>query len=51
MTTKELTEILKVHENTIYLWAKEGMPRIKLSPKDVRYDLDKVMEWLEERNK
>lgn len=52
VTTKELAEILQVHENTLYNWAREqDMPRLKLGHNRVRYDLDEVMNWIKERNK
>ena len=52
VTTKELAEILQVHENTLYNWAREqDMPRLKLGHNRVRYDLDDVMNWIKERDK
>lgn len=51
VTTKELAEILQVHENTLYNWAREqDMPRLKLGHNRVRYDLDEVMNWIKERD-
>ena len=51
VTTKELAEILQVHENTLYNWAREqDMPRLKLGHNRVRYDLDDVMNWIKERD-
>ena len=51
VTTKELAEILQVHENTLYNWAREqDMPRFKLGHNRVRYDLDEVMNWIKERD-
>ena len=49
MTTEELADFLQVHPNSLYNWAREGMPRYKISRKETRYDLPKVLEWLEER--
>ena len=50
VSTKELAEILQVHENTLYNWAREqDMPRLKLGHNRVRYDLDEVMNWIKER--
>lgn len=50
LTATELAEILQVHETTIYRWADKGMPRIKKGTKFTRYQLSKVLEWIEERN-
>lgn len=50
ITTKELAKHLKVHENTIGRYVKQGMPRIKVN-KAVRFDLDAVIKWLEEQSK
>ena len=48
LTTEELAKFMAVHENTIYNWARKGMPRIKVG-NTVRYDLEEVVEWLKER--
>ena len=51
VSTKELAEILQVHENTLYNWAREqNMPRLKLGHNRVRYDLDEVINWIKERD-
>lgn len=50
LTATELAEILQVHETTIYRWADKGMPRIKKGTKFTRYQLTKVLEWIEERD-
>ena len=49
VTTKEMAEILSVHENTLFNWAKEGMPRYKMGSNAVRYDVDEVLKWIRER--
>ena len=49
VTTKEMAEILSVHENTLFNWAKEGMPRYKLGSNAVRYDVKEVLEWVRTR--
>ena len=49
VTTKEMAEILSVHENTLFNWAKEGMPRYKLGSNAVRYDIEEVLEWVRTR--
>lgn len=46
VSTKELAEILGVHIQTIYNWANDGMPRMKLGYNVLRYDVDEVLEWL-----
>ena len=48
-TTKEMAEILNVHENSLFNWAKEGMPRYKLGSNAVRYDIEEVLEWVRTR--
>ena len=54
MTAKEIAEHLKITPMTIYRWRKEGMPAKKFgkdgSNNAVRFELDKVMEWLENRS-
>lgn len=47
LTSKDLEEHLSVSRWTIIDWRKSGMPFLKLN-RVVRFDLDKVMEWLEE---
>ena len=49
VTTKEMASILSVHENTLFNWAKEGMPRYKLGSNAVRYDVEEVLEWVRTR--
>lgn len=49
LNSPELAEMLGVHVQTIYNWAREGMPRLKMGYNSVRYDLDEVMKWLEKR--
>ncbi len=45
--TEELAKILDVHPNTIRAYAASGrIPFIKLSERDYRYDLEKVLEHL-----
>lgn len=47
--TKELTEYLKVHENTVYNYIKLGMPHYKIG-KELRFELEEVKEWLRNKN-
>lgn len=49
LTTEKLSEILKVSRITIYNWRKKGLPCIKIG-RTVRFDLEKVMEWIESKN-
>ena len=49
MTSQELADYFKVTMQTIYNWRKEGVPSIKIG-REYRYELDKVMEWLKNRN-
>jgi excisionase family DNA binding protein len=50
LTTKELTEILKVHRATIFRWREElGLPYKKISSRAIRFDLDEVKEWMEKQ--
>lgn len=48
ITTKELCIKLKIHENTVYNYVKDGMPSIYAGKKHL-FDLDKVIKWLEGR--
>ena len=48
LNSTELSEYLKVTQQTVYNWRKQGMPTIKLGTQ-YRYEIDKVLEWLEER--
>jgi excisionase family DNA binding protein len=48
ITTEELAEKLKVTRQTISNWRKEGLPFLKLG-RAVRFDLDKVKEWIEKK--
>lgn len=47
LTAKEITGILQIHENTLTRWAQQGMPRLVLGPKTMRYNLDDVIYWIE----
>lgn len=50
LTTEELTKELKVTRQTLGRYKKQGMPSIKINARMVRYELDKVLEWLKEKN-
>jgi excisionase family DNA binding protein len=50
LTTKELMARLKVSRFTLYNWRDNGLPFIKVGPGtkgSVRYDWDKVQEWIQ----
>lgn len=51
ITTKELAEYLKIHENTIYNYIKKGMPYYKIGVKDFRFEIEEVKRWLKEQTK
>lgn len=48
ITMNELTEHLQVTRTTVDRWRKEGLPHKKYG-KIVRFNLDEVLRWLEER--
>lgn len=46
LTVKELSEITRVKEKTLYDWANKGsIPSIKLNGL-LRFDLDEIEEWI-----
>lgn len=45
----ELGIAIGVHPRTILLWRKQGLPAIKISYKNVKYDLEEVVAWLKEK--
>ncbi len=50
LTAEEIADALQVRPSTVRLWARRGwIPRIRLSPKVVRYDLDAVVDALKKR--
>lgn len=51
ITTKELCKKLKLSRPTILKLRNEGMPTIFLGERSVRFDYDKVQEWLKERER
>lgn len=48
---KEVAEQLKVSEQTIYRWQKQGLPHIKLSEHCIRYDTKKIKKRLKQKTK
>lgn len=51
LTTQELCEFLKIHENTVYQFIKDGIPNVRIGKKSYRFDKEEVLEWLRERAK
>jgi len=50
LKTKELAEMFSVHPTTINRWRKEANPvPFILLGKNVRFDLEKVIQWLEDK--
>jgi len=50
LNIEELSDELKVHYNTIFKWIKKGMPCFKKG-RVIRFNLEKVLEWLEKSEK
>lgn len=48
LTAKELEKELQVTRQTLYRYRKAGMPCIEMGPRFIRFELDKVLEWLKE---
>jgi predicted site-specific integrase-resolvase len=47
VTADQLAASLRVKRRTVILWAKQGkIPRIKISPKTIRFDVQKVIDHL-----
>jgi len=51
LTKKEIAEYLNVSVPTIDRYMRNGMPHVKLSTGTVRFELDKVKDWIEEQRK
>lgn len=51
LTAKELMTALKISDSTLYRLRKEGLPFVKLSYRNVRYDLNEVVTWLKENKR
>jgi len=49
LTEGQLCEWLKIGRSTAVRWRKEGMPFTKIV-KAIRYDKDKVQEWLDKKS-
>lgn len=50
LTKKELSQVLKVHENTVDRWRKEGLPFKKVNRK-VLFIESEVREWINLKSK
>ncbi len=49
-TIKDISKYLNVKERTIYSWINKGtIPHIKLTNKVIRFNLNTINEWLENR--
>jgi len=50
LTPQEVADLLSVRKSTIYQWTHQGyIPHVKLG-KFVRFNQDKVMEWVEKKS-
>lgn len=49
ISKKQLAEYLQVSEMTIDRWRKQGLPWTRAGVKLVRFDLDKVNKWLNDK--
>ena len=47
ITTKEVCELLQIHENTVYKLVKKGLPSYKIG-NTRRYDEEEVLKWIKE---
>jgi excisionase family DNA binding protein len=50
LTTEQIAQYLQVSPRTLATWRDEDMPHIAITARSYRYDLEKVQEWLEERD-
>jgi excisionase family DNA binding protein len=51
MTVKEVSELLRIHETTVYKMVKEGkIPAFKIGS-DWRFLKHRIVRWLAEQNK
>ena len=51
VNTKFLANMYNVTAETIRLWRNIGLPYYQYGPKTLRYDVDKVSEWMEQKYK
>ena len=46
----EAAELLGIERRTLYNWVQAGrVPVVRLSPKTIRFDVDALREWIDER--
>ena len=50
LTKEQLAKELNVSERTLDNWRKDGLPHIKRG-KFIRFELDKVIDWLKSTDK
>lgn len=48
-TTQNICDIYEVTSRTVANWRKNGMPHEKIGRNMVRYEIDKVSNWLKDR--
>jgi excisionase family DNA binding protein len=47
MTAKQVAEMLTVQPSTVYEWARMNyIPHVKLAPGAVRFEREKIEEWV-----
>lgn len=51
LTKKQVAELWQVHERTVYVWTKKGLPHFRQGHNLLRFDRHVVEEWLNSRNK
>jgi len=55
VTTSDIQAIFGVQFSTVWVWRRKGMPFFHVPPKTklppVRFDLDKVLEWVKENTR
>jgi excisionase family DNA binding protein len=51
LTAKELQEKLNISRSTLYRLREKGLPNKKIGYRTIRYDLEEVLEWLDEQKK
>ena len=51
LTTSELSEKIRVTNETIRLWRNKGLPHTQISERVILYNLDEVVDWLEHHNR
>jgi phage terminase Nu1 subunit (DNA packaging protein) len=49
-TTKEIAELFKVTVQTVWRWRVQGLPHIKINSQTIRYNIDEVNEWIENKH-